>query len=321
MLSISRILIAIATACIALTLIQAPSAHAQRANTCTDVPISGKREDVEFRIRTQCKKQSRTQPPQPASEPVSEVTAPGAREKPAIEQRTVDACFPNQENNSDFGTCREQTEAFCPEGAWVREQFVDTTRPDRDPYYSRPECVTAVSPGPATDGAPPVSIDEVRTLLVLKPEIRSDNGGRGIRNAETNFYADAETRTLVTTLNGVEVELRATPVSFRWDYGDGSPTKTTSVAGQSQPEFNVPTPTSHVYEDTGQYTVRLTTVYIGEYREAGGEWVLIPGTISLDSAPVTANIWRTITRNVADDCSVDSSAWGCTGPIESTPAG
>ena len=53
--SISRILIAIVTACIALTLIQAPSAHAQRAKPCTDVPISGKREDVEFRIRTQCK--------------------------------------------------------------------------------------------------------------------------------------------------------------------------------------------------------------------------------------------------------------------------
>ncbi len=235
-----------------------------------------------------------------------------------LEHKTVSACFSGQLGNPDFESCREQEDNFCPEGSWIRAQTIDTRQPDANPVYGAPKCWTAKA---SSNGAPPVSIDEVRTLLVLEPEIRSDNGGRGIRNAETNFYADAETRTLVTTLNGVEVELRATPVSFHWDYGDGSPTKTTSVAGQSQPEFNVPTPTSHVYEDTGQYTVRLTTVYIGEYREAGGEWVLIPGTISLDSAPVTANIWRTITRNVADDCSVDSSAWGCTGPIESAPAG
>ena len=235
-----------------------------------------------------------------------------------LEHKTVSACFSGQLGNPDFESCREQEANFCPEGSWIRAQTIDTRQPDANPVYGAPKCWTAKT---SINGALPVSIDEVRTLLVLEPEIRSDNGGRGIRNAETNFYADAETRTLVTTLNGVEVELRATPVSFHWDYGDGSPTKTTSVAGQSQPEFNVPTPTSHVYEDTGQYTVRLTTVYIGEYREAGGEWVLIPGTISLDSAPVTADIWRTITRNVADDCSVDSSAWGCTGPIESAPAG
>lgn len=255
----------------------------------------------------------------------SEISSPGtdganssAPVASHLEHKTVSACIPGQLGNSDFESCREQEDNFCPEGSWIRAQTIDTRQPDANPVYGAPKCWTAKA---SSNGAPPVSIDEVRTLLVLEPEIRSDNGGRGIRNAETNFYADAETRTLVTTLNGVEVELRATPVSFHWDYGDGSPTKTTSVAGQSQPEFNVPTPTSHVYEDTGQYTVRLTTVYIGEYREAGGEWVLIPGTISLDSAPVTADIWRTITRNVADDCSVDSSAWGCTGPIESAPAG
>ncbi len=248
----------------------------------------------------------------------TDYSATAARPDPHLEHKTVSACFSGQLGNPDFESCREQEANFCPEGSWIRAQTVDTRQPDANPAYGAPKCWTAKA---SSNGAPPVSIDEVRTLLVLEPEIRSDNGGRGIRNAETNFYADAETRTLVTTLNGVEVELRATPVSFHWDYGDGSPTKTTSVAGQSQPEFNVPTPTSHVYEDTGQYTVRLTTVYIGEYREAGGEWVLIPGTISLDSAPVTANIWRTITRNVADDCSVDSSAWGCTGPIESAPAG
>lgn len=236
-----------------------------------------------------------------------------------LKHKTISACVPDQLGSPDFGSCGEQVENFCPEGSWIRAETVDTRAPE-DSTYGRPLCWTGSSPA-GGDGAPPLSLDEVRTLLVLDPEIRSDNAGRGVRNAETNFYADAQTRHLVTTLNGVEVELRATPVSYHWDYGDGTPARITTVAGESQPDFDVPTPTSHVFEETGEFTVSLTTVYIGEYREAGGEWVLIPGTLTLASAPVTADIWKTVTRNVADDCGADATAWGCTGPIESPHGG
>lgn len=252
--------------------------------------------------------------PSGTSEPIASTQI-----NPHLQHRTISACVPDQLGSPDFGSCGEQVENFCPEGSWIRAETVDTRAPE-DSTYGRPLCWTGSSPA-GGDGAPPLSLDEVRTLLVLDPEIRSDNAGRGVRNAETNFYADAQTRHLVTTLNGVEVELRATPVSYHWDYGDGTPARITTVAGESQPDFDVPTPTSHVFEETGEFTVSLTTVYIGEYREAGGEWVLIPGTLTLDSAPVTADIWKTVTRNVADDCGADATAWGCTGPIESPHGG
>jgi len=217
----------------------------------------------------------------------------------------------------------EQGQKFCPEGEWLQARSIDTRTPEEDPAYGDPFCTgkppTAAPPG--TTGAPPVSIDEIRTLLVLRPEIESDNAGRGVRNAETNFYTLTEPVSMTTVLAGQQVELRATPVRFRWDYGDGTGPVTTLVGGHPQSEFNAPTPTSHVYEETGSYTVGLTTVYVGEYRVAGGAWQLIPGTITLDAPPVTADIWRTVTRNVADDCAADSSAWGCTGPIEEPGGG
>lgn len=239
---------------------------------------------------------------------------------------TMAACYPGQAGNPDLGTCQEQNEKFCPEGSeWVMSKTTDTAAPDGPVDYGTPICTgTGTGPAPigaAGDAAPPVTIDEVRTLLVLEPTIESDNAGRGVRNAETNFYTLAQPVSLTTTIAGQDIELRATPVTFHWTYGDGTGTVTTHDGGNAQPEFNVPTPTSHVYEDTGSYTVGLTTVYVGEYRVAGGEWQLIPGTITLDAAPVTADIWRTVTRNVADDCGADASAWGCTGPIDAPDGG
>lgn len=237
---------------------------------------------------------------------------------PNLRHSTVSACVPHQLDNADYGSCLNQDESFCPDGEWVQARTVDITRPDADPLYGRPTCTSDVAAG--AGGAPSFTLEEVRTLLLLDPTIESDNAGRGVRNAETNFYTDAGVETLSTTINGVPVELRATPVSFHWNYGDGTAPRVTHVGGHAQAEFNTPTPTSHVYEETGEYTVTLTTVYIGEYREADGDWVLIPGTITLDAAPVTADIWRTVTRNVAEDCAADPSAWGCTGPIEAPDA-
>lgn len=229
------------------------------------------------------------------------------------------ACHPNQAGNADLGTCQEQTDRFCPEGGeWIIPVSTDTSVDYENSAFGPTECTTSAVAG--AGGAPSFTLEEVRTLLLLDPTIESDNAGRGVRNAETNFYTDAGVETLSTTINGVPVELRATPVSFHWNYGDGTAPRVTHVGGHAQAEFNTPTPTSHVYEETGEYTVTLTTVYIGEYREADGDWVLIPGTITLDAAPVTADIWRTVTRNVAEDCAADPSAWGCTGPIEAPDA-
>lgn len=234
----------------------------------------------------------------------------------------VSGCLESLAGEPGLDSCLAQEEAFCPgqESTWVVPETTDTAAPGEAPTYGMRQCTqSGAGPDPSAAGAdarPAVSIDDVAELFAPQPQILSDDEGRGVRNAETNFYTDGEVRTLRTTMNGEEVELRLTPIQYIWDYGDGSAPHVTSVPGGAQPGFDVPTATSHVYEETGAYPVTLTTVYVGEVRYAGGDWQRIDGQITRTAAPETADIWTTSTRNVAEDCAADPGAWGCTGPVE-----
>ena len=243
---------------------------------------------------------------------------------PPTTKRTtlVSGCLESLAGEPALEGCLAQEEAFCPgeDSTWVVPETTDTAAPGEPPTYGMRQCTqSGAGPDPAADGAgarPAVSIDDIAELFAPEPRILSDDEGRGVRNAETNFYTEGEVRTLRTTMNGEEVDLRLTPIQYIWDYGDGSAPHVTSVPGSAQPGFDVPTATSHVYEETGAYPVTLTTVYVGEVRYAGGDWQRIDGQITRTAAPETADIWTTSTRNVAEDCAADPGAWGCTGPVE-----
>ena len=251
-------------------------------------------------------------------EPVITVAPPPTTKRTTL----VSGCLDSLAGEPALEGCLAQEEAFCPgeDSTWVVPKTTDTAAPEQGPTYGMRQCTqSGAVPGPAADegeARPAVSIDDVAELFAPEPRILSDDEGRGVRHAETNFYTDGEVRTLRTTMNGEEVELRLTPIQYIWDYGDGSAPHVTSVPGGTQPGFDVPTATSHVYEETGAYPVTLTTVYVGEVRYEGGDWERIDGQITRTAAPETADIWTTSTRNVAGDCAADPGAWGCTGPVE-----
>lgn len=94
-------------------------------------------------------------------------------------------------------------------------------------------------------------------------------------------YADPSDQVLDTVLLGTPVRVRAIPVSYHWDFGDGSTLNTTSP-GHPYPSHDV----ASRYEHEGWYDVRLTTTFAGQYSVAGGPWEDIDGTITVDSDPV-----------------------------------
>lgn len=148
--------------------------------------------------------------------------------------------------------------------------------------------------------------------------------GFGYINQHTNVYADVESQTFAETLLGIEVEIRAIPLEYRFDYGDGTVATTsdpggpTAQNGSAETPLDVETPTSHIYQETGTYPVDVTTTFIGEYRLPDGGWTPISGSTTIPASPGEADIWRLSHKHVSSECR-DTHHWGCSGPVELEP--
>lgn len=156
-----------------------------------------------------------------------------------------------------------------------------------------------------------ITSSDLLELIPASPQILMDRGPFGLKNAHTNFYAsNHRPQTVTRTMFDQEVTITATPVEYRWDYGDGE-TLVTDVPGHPDEVFNTETETSHQYTDTGLYTVALTTVFEGTYQVDGGATQTVSSPVTQVADPVEIRIWRAVTRNVDQTCLQNPSAWGC----------
>ena len=183
---------------------------------------------------------------------------------------------------------------------------------------SEPLVTQPAAPAEGEDAPPPmpvVTLEDFQRLDITPSTIKTDSGGFGLRNAHTNFYATAEPQTLNVTMLDQDVAIQAVPVQWTWTYGDNTPTITLNQPGGPQDQFNQELPTTHIYENTGEHPVNLTTAYRGQYSVNNGPWLPIPGTAQVPSEPVTADIWRSKTQNVAEDCTTNPTGWACNNPF------
>ncbi|WP_237200312.1 hypothetical protein [Rothia nasimurium] len=134
-----------------------------------------------------------------------------------------------------------------------------------------------------------------------------------LKNYNTNFWANPNPQEFTQTINGQNVTLKATPISYTYHYGDGTTLGPVTYPGYQLGEhiWDEETPTSHRYEQTGEYWFTLVTEYRGEYSVNGGPWQVIEGTVQRTSEPQLVNVWRVKVGLVADDCAANPDAWGC----------
>lgn len=114
------------------------------------------------------------------------------------------------------------------------------------------------------------------------------------------LYAEAEPQTLETEVLSVPVSVRAAPVSYHWDLGDGN-TISTTEAGEPFPSEKV----SATYKYEGWYDVTLTTTFSGQFSVDGGPWQGIDGTIEVASDPIPIYSKSLESRLVDGDVPVD----------------
>ena len=185
---------------------------------------------------------------------------------------------------------------------------------DEEPAQAAP----GAPAGQAVVEAEPVEIvitsSDLMELIPNSPQILMDQGPFGLKNAHTNFYASHHRpQTVTRTMFDQSVAITATPVEYRWDYGDGQ-TLVTDLPGHPVDVFNTETDTSHQYTDTGLYTIGLTTVFEGTYQVDGGPVQSVSSPVTQQAAPIEIRIWRAVTRNVDQTCLQNPSAWGCDTP-------
>jgi hypothetical protein len=175
---------------------------------------------------------------------------------------------------------------------------------------SREECIRQAEAA----GVPPISIRDIAAFVPTPGRQQMEPDGWTVAGLDTNFYAITEPHVVPGTLLGRPAEVRFTPDAFRWAYGDGASatlaTKGGTWAALGIAEFEA-TPTSHVYEQLGEYTITLAITFTAEYRFDGGAWIPVVGQLTLPANDLDLRVGTAKTVLVERDCLVDPTGPGC----------
>ncbi|HEX7351052.1 hypothetical protein [Brachybacterium sp.] len=158
---------------------------------------------------------------------------------------------------------------------------------------------------PAAEGAEPVVITVTREdfeSMPVEPLTASAGPEQGWLpvNMVNVLHADDQTQTMAMELLGTPVEVRAIPVQYDWDLGDGNSISTTDP-GKPYPSEAV----SATYRYEGWYDVTLTTTFSGQFSVGGGPWQDIDGTVQVASEPIPIFSKSLESRLVNGDVPVD----------------
>lgn len=212
------------------------------------------------------------------------------------------------------GACQETVEQEAPAAP---------DEPAAEPQPGEPAEQDEPEPLPVVTEADFAELPIEASTIGFEPDFQ----GFGFLDSHTNVFAESETQVLTEAMLGYQVDIRAIPIEFHFDYGDGT-TVTSFDPGSALPDYDsagyavdktdTATATSHVYTASGTFEVTIGTTFIGEYRVDGGEWIGIPGEAVISSSPGNADIWQMSSRSVGGECETQD-AWGCNGPVELEP--
>ena len=176
-------------------------------------------------------------------------------------------------------------------------------------------------------------ITEMRThLLELIPAhphliLDSAHPPHTSRGEETNFYTTLEGSSNIFEgdLPIGRTRIRAVPVAYRYECGDGYDLKTHSagspVSSQHSGQSLHETSTSYAYPQVGNFHAYVTVTYAGQYSIDGGPWQFFGTEVSRISEPVLVRVWESEVHSVGKTCTEDPRAKGCPGHADEPDVG
>ena len=176
-------------------------------------------------------------------------------------------------------------------------------------------------------------ITEMRThlleLIPAHPHLTLDSAHppHTSKGEETNFYTTLEGSSNIFEgdLPIGRTRIRAVPVAYRYEYGDGYDLKTHSagspVSSQHSGQPLHETSTSYAYPQVGNFHAYVTVTYAGQYSIDGGPWQFFGTEITRISEPVLVRVWESEVHSVGKTCTEDPGAKGCPGHAEEPDVG
>jgi len=181
--------------------------------------------------------------------------------------------------------------------------------PDECPIVVNGQCEGS---SPPKDGSGPTTVRDIESFRPRSPQQFVEPDGWSIRHVPTNFWSNAATHVVSGQLLGNPAHVRFTPVLYRRYFGDGLRTTTTHRGASLQELGQSPwtrTPTSHSYDDAGNYRVRLVVWYTAEFRFGNQYWRDLDGMVTARGNDIELLVVSTETVLVARQCR--TAAVGC----------
>jgi hypothetical protein len=125
-------------------------------------------------------------------------------------------------------------------------------------------------------------LSEYRDVLFPKLRVKVQPAERTLVNLDTIVYTDQSRMSSHTVqMLGFPVLVEATPMSYTWNFGDGT-SVTTTTPGRPYPAKDI----THKYMKKGGVSLTLTTNYAARFNVAGTGWQYIDGTVPI-TGPAT----------------------------------
>ena len=186
-------------------------------------------------------------------------------------------------------------------------------------WTSYDECLRETFPDATPEEAeqlaaiPAITITDLARFAPAGTPLTGEPDNLGVAGLPTNFVASASAQTQSGELFGFPIQVRFTPVSYVFHYGDGL-SASTSDGGASwesldQTQFT-PTDTSHTYAERGEYDARVDVNYTAEL-DLGGGWFDVDGQLTTNGPTQSIRIFEAHTALVANTCAERPSAPGC----------
>ena len=215
------------------------------------------------------------------------ISNPGPLGDYATRQYTP-ACTGN--TRLDGGTLCGLAVNTCPQPGFVRfwiyeARFNGTTNQIIGDWYqvTSPStvCLGAGAPGVPKPVVIAAQIQrDFKRLVVLQGLVKVQPTGTTLVNFQTAFYTEAVAYDLPPiTILGSRVQVRATPVSYDWSFGDGA------QASDAGPGARGTTQVSHRYAGTGPVGPNVVITWAGSYTVDGGAAQQVVGTAQTTGPP------------------------------------